>query len=83
MVSSPIVHHILYILRIRQATKKMKKTYIRPSAETYTVHAIQMIAESQIGKGDDLTDDNMGGVDILGREDSHDPKSHNIWDKEW
>ena len=42
-----------------------------------------MIAESQIGKGDDLTDDNMGGVDILGREDSHDPKSHNIWDKAW
>ena len=82
MVSSPIVHHILYILRTRQATQKMKKTYIRPSAETYTVHAIQMIAESQIGKGDDLTDDNMDGVDILGREDN-DSKSHNIWNKEW
>lgn len=82
MVSSPIVHHILYILRTRQATKKMKKTYIRPSAETYTVHAIQMIAGSQIGKGDDLTDDNMGGVDILGREDK-DPKTPNLWDNEW
>ena len=82
MVFSPIVHHILYILRIRQATKKMKKAYIRTSAETYTVHAIHMIAESQIGKGDDLTDDNMGGVDILGREDN-DSKSPNIWDKEW
>lgn len=81
MVSSPVIHHILYI-RTRQATKKMKKTYIRPSAETYTVHAIQMIAESQIGKGDDLTDDNMDGVDILGREDN-DSKSPNIWDKEW
>ena len=41
-----------------------------------------MIAGSQIGKGDDLTDDNMGGVDILGREDN-DSKSPNIWDKEW
>ena len=82
MVSSPIVHHILYILRTRQATQKMKKTYIRPSAETYTVHAIQMIAGSQIGKGDDLTDDNMDGVDILGREDN-DSKSHNILNKEW
>ena len=60
----------------------MKEIYIRPSAETYTVHAIQMIAGSQIGKGDDLTDDNMDGVDILGREDN-DSKSHNIWDKEW
>ena len=82
MVSSPIVHHILYILRTRQATKKMKKTYIRPSAETYTVHAIHMKEESHIAKGDDLTDDNMDGVDILGREDN-DSKSHNIWDKEW
>ena len=82
MVSSPIVHHILYILRTRQATKKMKKTYIRPSAETYTVHAIQMIAGSQIGKGDDLTDNNMGGVDILGREDKE-PKTPNLWDNEW
>ena len=81
MVSSPVIHHILYI-RTRQATKQMKEIYIRPSAETYTVHAKQMIAESQIGKGDDLTDDNMDGVDILGREDN-DSKSHNFWDKEW
>ena len=48
MVSSPVIHHILYI-RTRQANQKMKKTYIRPSAETYTVHAIQMIAAVAFG----------------------------------
>ena len=59
----------------------MKKIYTSPSVEVHTINAIQMIANSidKDSQGITKPDD----YDFLGREDSHDSKSHNIWDKEW
>ena len=59
----------------------MKKIYTSPSVEVHTINAIQMIANSidKASQGITTPDD----YDFLGREDSLDSKSHNIWDKEW
>ena len=59
----------------------MKKIYTSPSAEVHTINAIQMIANSIDKDSQGIT--NPDDYDFLGREDSHDSKSHNIWDKEW
>ena len=59
----------------------MKKIYTSPSAEVHTINAIQMIANSIDKYSQGIT--NPDDYDFLGREDSHDSKSHNIWDKEW
>lgn len=49
--------------------------------EVHTINAIQMIANSIDKDSQGIT--NPDDYDFLGREDSHDPKSPNIWDKEW
>ena len=59
----------------------MKKIYTSPSVEVHTINAIQMIANSIDKDSQGFT--NPDDYDFLGREDSHDSKSHNIWDKEW
>ena len=59
----------------------MKKIYTSPSAEVHTINAIQMIANSIDKDSQGIT--NPDDYDCLGRQDSHDSKSHNIWDKEW
>lgn len=64
-----------------QVNANMKKIYTSPSVEVHTINAIQMIANSIDKDSQGIT--NPDDYDFLGREDSHDPKSPNIWDKEW
>ena len=54
----------------------MKKIYTSPSVEVHTINAIQMIANSIDKDSQGIT--NPDDYDFLGREDSHDSKSHNI-----
>lgn len=59
----------------------MKKQYIIPATECIQLETIRLVANSINKDEDGIT--NPDDYDFLGREDSHDPKSPNIWDKEW
>ena len=59
----------------------MKKQYIIPATECIQMETIRLVANSINKDEDGIT--NLDDYDFLGREDSHDPKSPNIWDKEW
>ena len=59
----------------------MKKQYIIPATECIQMETIRLVANSINKDEDGIT--NPDDYDFLGREDSHDPKSPNIWDKEW
>ena len=59
----------------------MKKQYIIPVTECIQMETIRLVANSINKDEDGIT--NPDDYDFLGREDSHDPKSPNIWDKEW
>ncbi len=59
----------------------MKKQYIIPATECIQMETIRLVANSIDKDKDGITDTN--GYEFLGREDSHDPKSPNIWDNEW
>jgi hypothetical protein len=60
----------------------MKKIYISPSVEEHTINAIQMLTTSELDKGGDLNDDNIGDVEILSREDNG-TNQQNLWNNEW
>ena len=59
----------------------MKKQYIIPATECIQMETIRLVANSIDKDSQGIT--NPDDYDFLGREDSHDPKSPNIWDKEW
>lgn len=59
----------------------MKKQYIIPATECIQMETIRLVANSIDKDSQGIT--NTEDYDFLGREDSHDPKSPNIWDKEW
>ena len=59
----------------------MKKQYIIPATECIQMETIRLVANSINKDEDGIT--NPDDYDFLGREDSHDPKSPNIWDNEW
>lgn len=59
----------------------MKKQYIIPATECIQMETIRLVANSIDKDKDGITDTN--GYEFLGREDSNDPKSPNIWDNEW
>ena len=50
--------------------------------EEHTINAIQMLTTSEIDKGGDLNDDNIGDVEILSRE-GNGTNQQNIWNNEW
>lgn len=59
----------------------MKKQDIIPATECIQMETIRLVANSidKDSQGITNTDDYV----FLGREDSNDPKSPNIWDNEW
>ena len=59
----------------------MKKQYIIPATECIQMETIRLVANSINKDEDGIT--NPDDYDFLGREDSHDPKSPNLWDNEW
>ena len=59
----------------------MKKQYIIPATECIQMETIRLVANSINKDEDGIT--NPDDYDFLDREDSHDPKSPNLWDNEW